>query len=225
MRVHRSGIGACLAAVSAVLMTLGGAGGASASGATLRVQVPTSSVAPGATFDVRIVQNAPVPTSGAQISLIFDPAVLQIASVTRAAPYAGADVFLGADRIADANGVGRLSTVAAAFLPPKSVPAGDQDFLVVTFKAMACGRSELDLPVGAADAALLDGTSTGYGKPLTVATTSGVVSTCGSTTSVDAALASGSTSNGDPPLLPIVLIGLALAAIAGAGLWSVRSRA
>ena len=225
MRVHRSGIGACLAVVAAALMTVGGAVSADASGDTLRVEAPASSVAQGSTFDIRIVQKASVPTSGAQISLTFDPAVVRVTTVTRAQPYAGAQVFLGADKIAAANEVGRLSTVAAAFLPPSSVPAGDQDFLIVGLKAISCGRSDLGLPVGAGDAALLDGTSTGYGKQLTVSTTPGVVSICGTATSSDAALNSGPTPDGGSLAIPIVLTGLALAAIAGAGLWFVRNRA
>jgi hypothetical protein len=153
---------------------------ASAAGNTLRIEPVSSAVAEDATFTARVVQQADVATSGAQATVTFDPALLQVTNVSRGGPYADAPVVAGISpaAITAANSSGRLAGVAAAFLPPDSVPAGEADFLVIEFKAIGCGRSELGLPVGPTDAALLDGRDATYGEPLPLTTIGGSVTTC-----------------------------------------------
>ena len=226
MLVHRSvRVGVCLLALALVL---GGASAASAAGHTLRIEPPSGFVAKDSTFDVRVVQNASIATSGAQATITFDPALLQITAVNPGRPYEDATVFLGADAdaIATANATGSLDTVAAAFLPPAFVPTDDQEFVVITFRALGCGASQLGLPVGPAAGALLDGTAASYGSPLRVTATGATVSLCGVTAaSTDAAIASPGTTRDGLPISPMVLVGLAATALVGAGLWSRRQRA
>lgn len=180
MRTHRVGLAA--AVLCAALTAAAFAGSVSAAGNTLRLEPAATTVAKDATFTVKVVQNATVATSGAQVTIAFDKAIIRVQSVTRGAPYASSPLFLAADAkaIETANRSGRLKTVAAAFFPPASVPAGDQEFLVVEFKAIACGQSDLALPVGAVDAAMLDGREATYGAPLKITTKPGrVVVDCG----------------------------------------------
>jgi hypothetical protein len=122
----------------------------------------------GTVFTVKIVEHSTVAISGAQITLNFDKNLLQIKSVSLGAPYADAPFFLGASaaQIATANSSGSLKTVAADFLSPTSVAAGAQLFLVVDLQAVACGSSDLDLPVSPFDAYLVDGRSGTYGAHL-----------------------------------------------------------
>jgi hypothetical protein len=151
-----------------------------ATGNTLRIDPAVQTVAQDGTFVAHVVQSADVPVSGASATITFDPTLLQIQSVARAAPYADAAVFAGASpvAIAAANTTGSLVGVAAAFLPPDAVPAGEAAFLDITFKAIGCGTAELGLPTGATDAALLDGREATYGDTLEVSTIAGSVTTC-----------------------------------------------
>jgi Cohesin domain len=172
---------AIILGVALLVGTFAAPAGAAAAGNTLRIQpASTTAITVGATFTVKVVQNADVPTGGAQATVTFDPVKLKIMGVTAGAPYAAA-VFLGvgATQIAAANVSGSLKTVAAGFLPPASAPTGDQDFLVISFKALAAGVANLGLPVGPADAVLLDGRADTYGNPLTTTTTGGTVSIVG----------------------------------------------
>ncbi len=160
-----------------VLVTFGRVAGVSAAEPSLRIELSSQTVTRGASFTVRIVTNADVSTSGAQATLTFDPTRLQITAVTLGEPYAGAFfVGAGAAGIAGANADGSLDTVAAGFFAPDVVPAGDADFVRVTFKAIECGVSPLGLPIGPTDAALLDGSDASYGDGLPVTTIGGSVS-------------------------------------------------
>jgi hypothetical protein len=161
---------------------LGAVANVAAAGNTLRLEPATTTVAKDATFTIRVVQNATVATSGAQVTVTFDRTKAQVTTVTRGTPYANAALFLGADAaaITNANKTGKLKTVAAAFLPPGAVPVGDKDFITVDFKATACGEIKLGLPVGAADAGLLDGRDAKYGAALKVTGTGATVTVdCG----------------------------------------------
>jgi len=151
-----------------------------AAGNTLRIDPPAQTVPQNGTFIAHVVQHADVATSGAAATITFDPALLQIQTVTRAAPYADASVFSGASPLAitAANTTGSLTGVAAAFLPPDAVPAGDAAFLDVTFKAIGCGTVQLGLPTGVTDADLLDGRPATYGASLAVSTVGATVATC-----------------------------------------------
>lgn len=149
-------------------------------GESLRIEPYYTGVAADGVFTVRIVQRTDIPTSGASATIVFDQALLQVQSVVRATPYASAPVFAGAgsSAIEAANSDGHLVNVAAAFLSPDNVPAGEADFLDVTFRAVGCGTSQLGLPVGDTDAGLLDGRTASYGNALTVSTLGGWVTTC-----------------------------------------------
>src|SRR5262245_49038465 len=150
-------------------------GPTTAAGNAFRINLPTAVVGAHARFFVRIDQQTAVATSGAQATLVFDPSLLQVTTVQARGPYATAPIFLGATdaAIAAANTSGRLATVAAAFLPPGSVPAGPAEFLEIGLRAVGCGRTELGVPAGPADAMLLDGSGSDYGQTLTVGAISG----------------------------------------------------
>jgi hypothetical protein len=139
---------------------------------TIQITAPDKGpAAVGDTYTVTVTQDAAVPTSGAQVSLAFNPLALQVKSVALGAAYARAPIFVGAsaEAIKAANASGSLGPVAAAFIPPEAVPAGPADFLVITFRVVGCGRSVLGLASGATGAALLDGLAASYGTPLEVA--------------------------------------------------------
>ena len=55
------------------------------------------------------------------------------------------------------------------------MPAGAADFVSITFKAVACGKADIGLPVGPLDAVLLDGRTDTYGEGLPVTTTGGSI--------------------------------------------------
>src|SRR5262245_24644935 len=167
-RARRSAVAAVLCAIVLAPTFLSAPRPTAAAGNTLRIEPADLAVAKDATFDVTVIQNAEAETSGAQATITFDPELAQITAVTKGAAYTAAPVFTGAteDAITAANGSGRLSTVALAFLPPGSVPVGDQDVLVITFRAVGCGALDLDLPIGPADGALLDGRAATYGAAL-----------------------------------------------------------
>ena len=117
------------------------------SGGTMYIEPGDQAVPPGSEFTVRIMQNAGVPSSGAQATLGFDPGFMQIVDVQPGEPYGGTDLIargaLG-DVVAEANTTGVLSCIATFFLPGTgSVPAGDQEFLVLTFRAITPGVSPI----------------------------------------------------------------------------------
>jgi len=186
-------------AVAVVGMMLGLAGPVLAAGATMSIDPPTTSVSQGATFQVKVVVNAGV-LSGAQATVVFDKSKLQVQNVIRGSAWGSSTVFLGADPkgIGAANSSGKLKTVAAAFLPPGSVPAGTADFLVIGFAASGCGDTKLTLPIGSADATLLDGGAS-YGAPIKVASTKPGSVTIACTGATVAPVAAGA-SGAPPPL-------------------------
>jgi ABC-type phosphate transport system substrate-binding protein len=151
---------------------------------TLRIDpAGTTGIRVGGTFSVKVVESSIVPTTGVQASVTFDQNLLQITSVTVDQPYVDAAIVVGptAVVIARANATGKLTQMAAALLPPDTIAPGDADFLTITFKAIASGATDLGLPVGPLDAALLDGRTDRYGLALPVATTGGTVTICGAT--------------------------------------------
>jgi len=216
-------------------------GPTTAAGNAFRINLPTAVVGAHARFFVRIDQQTAVATSGAQATLTFDPSLLQVTTVHARGPYADAPIFLGATdaAIAAANTSGRLATVAAAFLPPSSVPAGKAEFLEIGLRAVGCGRAELDVPAGPADALLLDGRDGGYGLTLAVTATSGEVTidcsksgSDSSGTTADAAqpdagdgpAATPDSSIGSPPWT-LLGFGLVVLALLAGSWWFMRSRA
>jgi hypothetical protein len=149
-------------------------------GDSIRIEPYYSGVVKDGGFSIRIVQHATVAVSGVSASIVFDPTIIQVVSLTKSPAYAAAPVFLGAgaSAITAANANGKLANVATAFLPPSNIPAGEADFITVEFKAIACGSTNLEIPIGATDAAMLDGRAATYGIPLTIQTVKGVVQAC-----------------------------------------------
>ena len=171
---------------------------AAADGATLRIVTTSPTVVHGGTFTIRVVQNAPGPTSGTQATVTFDKTRAQIQTVTRGSAHLAAPIFAPADMkgaIASANATGKLRTVATDFFPPATVPAGDQDFLIVKFKATGCGVVPLGLPVGPYDAVMLDGNADTYGNTLAITTTGASVKITGC---VEPTPSASPTSNATP---------------------------
>ena len=161
--------------------------------ASLKIDPATVDAAKGQTFAVEVVQDAPGATSGAQVSIDFDPAILQVLSVAPGSAYATAPVFVPDDMAANirkANLTGHLAQVAAAFTPPDAVPQGPASFLVIRFRAAGCGQTALGLPTGGPfNAQMISGQTDAYGHPVPVVTTAGQVTTCvgaGAVTAADA---------------------------------------
>jgi len=166
--------------VALLVLALGFAGGASAAGNTLRLDPATTQVANGATFSIKVIQNADIATSGTSTSIGFNKAILQVTSVTRGAAFAAAPLFLAGDAtaIAAANKSGKLQNVAAAFFPPTSVAAGEKEFITVGFKAIACGSVNLTVPTGRVDSTMLDGRTASYGTNLKITTAGATINVC-----------------------------------------------
>lgn len=133
----------------------------------LRVDPPTQTVAPGATFTVTIRQNSTVPTSGMGATVTFDPTQLQIVSVAKAAPYLLAGLYmgkapnLGNAAITEANSTGILFNLSAYFSDSSTAAAGDQPAIIITMKASngASGLSDITL----SDLAILNASGDGLG--------------------------------------------------------------
>lgn len=176
------GVAIRLTAVVAILLALTGARPAlAADEAILRIEPASVKAADGGLFAVRVVADSPVAASGAQASIEFDPTILQVESVQPTGPYASAEIVVPDDLSAvvrDANRTGRIAQVAAAFIPPASVAAGPAPFLVVQFRVIGCGETELGLPVSPKDAQLIDGRPDVYGHEVALSSTDGHVRTC-----------------------------------------------
>jgi len=232
LQMRRSAAVGLVAAL--VLASVAASSSSAPAGATLALAPASVSVAKYSTFTVKVVQDVPVATSGAQVSIDFDPTLLQLASVTPGAAYSSAPVFLPADLAADikaANASGHLAQIAAAFTPPNAVPAGPADFLVVAFRAVGCGQTDVSLPKsGPFNAQLISGEGDLYGHEVQVATTSSAhVTTC---VGPDAVSTSVSTTNGSlvgsaDGGLPVGLIGvsgLLAVGLISALAWRLRRR-
>jgi hypothetical protein len=217
------------AIASALLATLLLSAPVAAADATLTIEPPTVAVAEGSEFVVQVAQDAPVAISGAQASIDFDPATLQVVSVERGPAYAQAPIFLPQDMdatIRTANATGRLAQVAAALIPPSAVPAGGASFLVVRFRVVGCGETDLTLATdGGTNAQMISGVADVYGQEVPVATRGGHVTTCvdpGAVTAGITDVAPSTTGGGSPPLGPIAAAGVIAAGLIG--LLAVRSR-
>jgi len=139
----------------------------------------TGILALGDTFTVAVTVDATEAVSGAEATVTFDPAVVQLRAFARGAAWAQAPLWITGNDVAKANQAGALQGVAAAFFPPDAVAAGQSDFLILTFQAVACGSSWLGLPAGApVNAQLLGGTAADYGALLPVTTSGGTATAC-----------------------------------------------
>lgn len=178
MKAH---VGVGLVMALALTTTVATPTGAAAA-AMLRIEPRAVGVAQGGSFTVKVVQDAPLPSSGVQASIDFDPTIVRIESVALGAAYRSAPIVLPPDieaTIRAANATGRLAQIAAAYTPPDAVPRGTATFLVVRFRAVGCGATDLALPHGGPfDAQMISGESDVYGREVAVATTGGHVTTC-----------------------------------------------
>jgi len=177
---RRWSLGGALLAVPLLVGALFVSATAAATTGTLEiVPLATSALAVGDTFTVGVGITSGEPLSGAQATVTFDPAVVQLRSYTRGAAWSQAPLQIAGTTIASSNQAGALKAVASAFFPPDAVPAGRSDFLSLTFEVVACGSTWLGLPTGGStNAALLGGTSANYGLSLPLATTGGTATAC-----------------------------------------------
>jgi hypothetical protein len=206
-------------------------GPAVAAAPMLRIDPPIVKVTDGAEFTVRVIQDAAGPVSGAQASVTFDDRILQVESVTPGPAYAQAPILVPKDltsAVASANRDGRLAQLAAAFVPPTSVAPGPAVFLVVKFRAVGCGTSALELPVGPSDAAMIDGSQGAYGVPIDITAAGGQVTTCvpagEATSTLDEPAVDAARDGGVPPLMLGGVAGLLIVAIIGGLAWRSRRR-
>ena len=193
-----------LATVLAIMGIAGAASAATVTG-TLRIDPATTTVAQGGTFSMKVISNTTVATSGVSVSITFDKSIVQVTTVTRSPAWAGAQLFLAADAaaIATANQKGVLKGVTAAFIsPPASVPAGDQEFVTIGFKAVGCGTVTMGTPIGTtnSDSTLLDGRAATYGASIKLTTAGATVTVCGGAAGSGAPGASSSAQPSDSAL-------------------------
>jgi len=235
VRSWRSLIIGVAMALAVGLSAVSGHASAAAS-ASLRVEPASLDVARGTTFSVKVVQDAPVATSGAQASIDFDPAILQVVSVTPGAAYAAAPVFLPQDlaaAIRSANQSGHLAQIAAALTPPDAIPAGTANFLFVGFSAVGCGTTGLRLPAsGPFNAQMISGQPEAYGHEVPVTTVGGQVVTCvgpdavtadaGPADPVTGTTASNGITDGGLPLGLLGAVGVIAVSLLGGLVWWAR---
>ena len=192
--------------LATLLAAVGIAGGVSAAEVTgkLRLDPPTATVAQGGTFSVKVISNTSVATSGVSASITFNKAVVQVTTITRSAAWTSAPLFLAADAkaITTANQKGVLKNVAAAFFPPGSTPAGDQEFITVGFKAVGCGAVTMTMPISPdqTDSTMIDGRAATYGAAIKLTTTGATVTVCDGAAGSQAPGASSSAQPGDSGL-------------------------
>lgn len=156
---------------------------------------------PGATFQVTVRSNASVDANGIQATVQFNKSLLQITSVARTAgsAWGNAATFIGprgdltvaanlANQIADANGTGSLSTIAAQVTPGSGTPAAsgvDQPFLTLTFLVVTCPASgsttPITLPSGPSNTVLNDAN----GDPVAITLAGATVTPCSANTGLD----------------------------------------
>ena len=196
-RLRLATLGLTLGAVLVVSSLPAAAPALAAGTAAVRIDPATVPAAgPGAGFSVQVVSNTSVNASGIQTSVTFDKTLLQITALSRPATGWGtAPTFIGptgdltapanvATAISQANGSGKLATIAANLTPPAFLPSGvDQGFLNITFQVIGCpvapaSTTLLGLPTGAIDAVVLDGT----GDPAVVTATGSIVTPCSNNT-------------------------------------------
>ena len=174
-----------------LLASLGLASGSAAAGqvGSLAFSPTSVQVDNGGSFTLKIVSTASVPLSGISASIVFDQSIVQVTSVERAAAWADALIWIGADdaAIAAGNQKGKMKGVSAAYInPPANVPAGDQDFINVTFQATKCGTAAISIAVApltaqttAVESQMVDGQEATYGEQLDMKTSGATVTVCG----------------------------------------------
>lgn len=156
---------AFVTAIAVGLLMINPVQNAHAASGNIRVNPATQTAsAPNVNFNVTLVQNADVATTGAQADFTFNKNILEILSVTLGSGYTGGSLVAGtsgqtvADAITSANSSGTLENVAAFLIPPSTVPAGDANFVVIQMRGKICGSSALTLT----NLEMLDASSTEF---------------------------------------------------------------
>ena len=145
--------------------------------ALLQIQPASQTVRAGSTFSMTVAQVSEVQTSGTQVSIVFDPSRIRVVGLVYGNAMSRA-VFYSPDvagEIAKSNETGTLRQIAAALGAPAAVPPGQMDFLTITFAAIGCGQTSLGLPLGPADATVLDGRPGSYGDEIPITTNGATV--------------------------------------------------
>jgi phosphate transport system permease protein len=117
---------------------------------TLKVDPASQNVAPGQQFTLNIVQSSTLQTTGAQVNVVYDPALLQLKDFALGPVYTSANAIfafgnaeLGTSgkkdlAMARSNKFGTLENAAGFLLPGSGVVSpGDNVFLTLTFVALA----------------------------------------------------------------------------------------
>lgn len=154
--------------IGALLVVLTGlADGPSAAAAveppTLSIDPPTQNVSAGQEFVVNVIQSATVPTTGAQVNVVFDPKLIAVKDFELGPAYTAASavfVFGNADHgtnaakelsIDRANKIGTLENSAGFLLPGSgTIPPGDIVFLKVTLIALPGPGGETEIGLSGA---------------------------------------------------------------------------
>jgi hypothetical protein len=113
------------------------------------VSPATQTVNNGASFTVTINIDSVEVLESAQIDVTFNQAVLQAVSYAYGSDWTAAPVKLPTDAnavVTNGNADGTLDNISAAYFGP-TVAAGDSEFLVITFQAIANGNSAITLSV------------------------------------------------------------------------------
>lgn len=134
-------------------------------------------MAPGQQFTIDVIQNANVPTTGAQVNVTFVPALIQIKDFELGPAYTSANAifaFGNADFgtagkkdavLARANKFGTLENVAGFLLPGNgTIAAGDNLFLKLTFVAQPGSGGTMNL--GLSHGSMIDQTGAPLPDPL-----------------------------------------------------------
>ena len=119
-----------------------GGDASAASSAQLRISPADHSVDAGASFSLAIVVNADVPIIGTEADFHFDPALVQVVSVTKGASFPASASFTAgvapqtvAQAIASANTTGDLLNLSVFFISGTPVPAGTATAFNISMQA------------------------------------------------------------------------------------------
>jgi len=118
--------------------------------------------AAGSTFTARVASNTVTAMGGIQASVTFDPAILQVVSITRVAGFWGSSTLpLDGSNVATSNANGKIAQWAAAYISTSGSPTGtDVPFLDIVFQVKACPANgqagTLGLPIGSGDSIFTD---------------------------------------------------------------------
>jgi hypothetical protein len=126
--------------------------GASAASASLTVDPASVTKNPNDTFTLTLKVTSDVPLGGAATNVQFNPLVVQLTDIAKGSAFDGAQLIVGVApnntkelAIADANATGTLKQVTTYFNAGSSAPAGTNDFVVLTMKAVGGGTTAISL--------------------------------------------------------------------------------